>query len=253
MDTKTQLITRQCQRWELERRLERLRSGHDAEPPPPISIAISRQRGCRGNAIAAGLASRYGYECLGRELLELIANDNEVRRRILDMLDERKASAIRLWSEGIVSGRLVDQADFVRYLAKTIRAIHLHGGAVFVGRGADCVLDGMTAVRLFLCASFDARIDQVATELHVGPDEARLRVLSDDAARSSFIRNSFGVDWADPANYDLVLNVEHLSDDAAIDIIDGFVRRSARERWPDAQLGAEPVTPIADVRRISAR
>jgi cytidylate kinase len=233
-----QLVDRQLRRWELERRAAREALGEGTpERGHTVSVTISRRRGCRGPAIAAALAERLGYTLFGRELVDFIATDHKVCQRVLDMLDEKVASAIHLWAEGIVAGRHVDQRDFVRFLSETVRAIHEHGGAVVLGRGANCILEGQTAFRVHLTARLDARVQQVMREDNIDEERAREEVKEWDGRREAFVRNSFGADWRDPALYDLVVNVEFMEDEDVVDLIEDYLRRYAVKRWPEAAIG----------------
>lgn len=233
-----QAVDRQLRRWELERRAAvEQEAGAAPAATPYVSVTISRKRGCRGAAIAACLAARLGYQVFDKELVDYIATHHNVRQRVLDMLDEKQSSAIRLWAEGIVAGRHIDRRDFVRFLSKTVRAIHEHGGVVVLGRGANCILDGRTAYRVQLTAPLDTRVAQVVTETGLDEEEARAEVLRVDAERESFIRNSFGADWDDAALYDLALNVAGLADETVAEMIEFCARRHGAEHSPQAAVG----------------
>lgn len=238
-----QLIDRQCRRWEVERRVEQeaLAKGGPARPPA-VTVTISRERGCRGAAIARGLAERLDYPFFDKELIDYIAGDTEIRRRLLDMLDEKVAGGIKMWAEGMVGGRLVDRTDFVRFLTRTIRAIHEHGGAVILGRGGNCILADTSTFRVHLTAPLAARIQQVVREQACTEDEARAEINAVDADRSAFVRKSFGAEWSDPAHYDIVLNVGALDDDGAVELIESCLLRFAARRWPQAKVGGEAAT-----------
>jgi cytidylate kinase len=147
-----------------------------------------------------------------------------------------------MWAEGMVGGRLVDRTDFVRFLTRTIRAIHEHGGAVILGRGGNCILADTSTFRVHLTAPLDARISEVVHERACTEDEARAEISDVDAHRSAFIRKSFGARWSDPAYYDIVLNVSGLDDEAAVELIESCLRRFAARRWPHAIVGGQSAT-----------
>ena len=63
----------------------------------------------------------------------------------------------------------------------------------------------------------------VAKEFGVTREEAKRRVINRENRRSTFIRQSFNADVADPRNYDLVINTQKLNLDAALGAVIGMV------------------------------
>jgi cytidylate kinase len=67
------------------------------------------------------------------------------------------------------------------------------------------------------------RIENVAKRFGVPTDSAKRRVLVRENRRQAFIRQSFNADICDPIHYDLILNTENLSIDAAVEAVIGAV------------------------------
>jgi cytidylate kinase len=63
------------------------------------------------------------------------------------------------------------------------------------------------------------RIENVARDFNLSPDEAKRRVIKTESNRKAFIRKYFNADIADPTNYDLVINTATLTVDQAVDVI----------------------------------
>jgi cytidylate kinase len=235
-----EIVDRQLRRWESERlaALEAARqAGARARLAAPPTVTVARQAGVRGAAIARALASRLGYQLFDQEIIDYIALHHEVRRKLLEMLDEQTASGIRLWAEGIVRGQHLDRADFFRFLSKTVRAIHTHGNAVILGRGANFLLADARAFRVLLVAPMEARIAVLKEDRGLGADAARQALETSDAARSEFIHSFFHAEWSDPRNYDLTLNVGGLPVAVAAAILEDALRGFAAARWPEIIVG----------------
>jgi len=231
------IVDRQLRRWEAERlaALEAARAGRTAPRIAPArpTVTVSRQEGLRGEAIAQALAARLGYELFDRQIIEYIATHHDVHRQMLEMLDERTISSIKLWAEGIVHRQHVDQADFLRFLSKTVRGIHAHGGAVILGRGANFLLADSRAFRVQLVAPLAERVKtHMAERGFADAEAARHELLALDAERSDFIRRFYHADWADPGAYDLSLNVAGLPAEAAAAIIAQAMESFLAARWP---------------------
>lgn len=231
-----QIVDRQLRRWESERLagLESARQARDVLPRAP-SVTVARQAGLRGKVIARGLAERLGYQVVDKEIVDYIALNHDVRRKLLDMLDEQTVSGIKLWAEGIVRGQHVDRSDFLRFLSRTVRAIHLHGRAVILGRGANRLLADAEAFRIRLVAPIEWRLPVYMEENQCDEETARRELKASDAERSEFMRSFFHSDWADPAAYDLTLNVAGLPVEVAADMLEEAMRRFVAARWPEAR------------------
>lgn len=217
------IVDRQLRRWEAERlaALEAARAGRVAGAIAPArpTVTVSRQAGLRGEAIAQALAARLGYELFDQQIIDYIATHHDVHRQMLEMLDEHTMSSIKLWAEGIVHRQHVDQADFLRFLSKTVRGIHAHGGAVILGRGANFLLADARAFRVQLVAPLAERVKIHMAERSLDAEAARREIIQVDAQRSDFIRRFYHADWADPGAYDLSLNVAGLPVEGAAAIV----------------------------------
>jgi cytidylate kinase len=229
------ILDRQFRVWETAR-IAVLEAHPDAKPKPKPTVTVARQAGSGGEDIARSLAHRLGYSFFDRELIDYMAAARDLRRRILEKLDEHTVSGITLWAEGIVSGRYLDRADFIRYLSKTVRAIHAHGSAVILGRGANYLLADTAAFRVQIVASLDMRAKNLAAAQGIAEETARREVVEIDNARREFVRQSFNVPWDDPAAYDLTLNVTGLSVDTAASLLEEAFLKVAAARWPEARI-----------------
>jgi cytidylate kinase len=236
MSSIQQIIDRQLRRWESERlaAIESARRPDQVTPAPP-TVTIARQAGVRGKAIAQALADRIGYQVFDKEIVDYIASNHDVRRKLLEMLDEQTVSGIKLWAEGMVLGQHVDRGDFVRYLSGTVRAIHLHGRAVIVGRGAHVLLADAPSLRVRLVAPMEARVRELMAQGEYDEAGARRELSESDAARSEFMRSFFQSRWEDPAAYDLTLNVVGLPVDTAAAILEDAMRRSVAARGSEGR------------------
>ena len=63
------------------------------------------------------------------------------------------------------------------------------------------------------------RIQNVAKEFDITPDEAKRRVMRTESDRRAFIRKYFNADITDPTNYDLVVNTATLDLDDTVKVI----------------------------------
>ena len=119
---------------------------------------------------------------------------------------------------------LNDQLFMVQ--AGVIRNVADRGPAVFVGRCADYVLDGYKeAINIFLQANMDARIKTVMARDRLSAREAEARIKRLDKSRATYYNYYTDRKWSDLGNYDIVLNVSHLTTEEAADLLSTFIHQ----------------------------
>ncbi len=212
-----QLIQRQIHHWNRYRELLRLAEEPERVRPRPI-VTISRQLGAGARVLAEDLARRLDLQIHGTSLIDEIARDAALERRVVEQLDERERSAIDLWVQGVLRRRIFSHDQYHLALARAVRTLAAHGGVVLVGRGAHLILGDLCDLRVRVVAAADTRAPRVAR--YEGCDEAtaRARLAESDAARDGFLRRGFKVEPDDPRQYDLVLNTDRVPPERLIDI-----------------------------------
>jgi cytidylate kinase len=211
------------------------------------TITLSRQFGAGGAPVGRALAERFGVPFLDREIVAAAAEragipevDAEGYDERMPGLWQRLAAALATSApevtvppaalEGVVSP--VTGERLYEVTRAIIEEAADRGGAVILGRGAGFILAGRPEVlRVHLHAALDARVRYLLTRVEelppdARPDEASLRELcrSVDAARASYLRRRFDVDWMDARNYDLTLDTGRLGLSRAIDLIEAAAR-----------------------------
>ena len=199
----TEALVRASQHWQLRHQES---TGPEKAASAPFTIALSREAGTYGAAIARAVADRLGWPLYDSELLQRIAEDMGVHQALLRSVDERQVSWLSECLEGFSSRPGISQHAFIRRLIQTLVSLAAHGECVIVGRGATKVLPAATTLRVRIVAPLEHRIEAVRREHGISRDEAARRVEATDRERDAFVREHFQTDAADPRNYDLVLN-----------------------------------------------
>lgn len=219
------IVERQLRNWELE--------GYQHATPHAAShalcdfIALSRLPGSRGEEIAAELGSRLGWKVYDRELLELMAGDEESRRHLYSILDERRQN----WMESLLSlcapETLQLRDDYLHALRRTVYDIAHREPAIFVGRGAHILLPANAGLRVRFVARLSDRIANVAREREISEADARRAIKHLDEQRLAFMKRYFGVMSDNPEDYDVTVNTSRLTVPQACDVILAAMRRRA--------------------------
>src|SRR5687768_12113049 len=90
------------------------RPGTDEHSAAKFTIAISRETGTYGAAVARAIGDRLGWPVYDRELLQRIADDIGVHRALLESVDERQESWLRECFTGLFSVPEVDHTVYFR-------------------------------------------------------------------------------------------------------------------------------------------
>lgn len=185
----------------------------------PMSIAISRETGSCGPAVARAVGDRLGWQVYDRELLELVASDLHIRAKLLEDLDERHITWLQECVEAFAAVPAVREGKFVHHLIKVLLSLAARGHSVFVGRGSPFVLPAATTLRVRLVAPLEDRITVVSHERQMTRSEAARFIERTDRDRAQFVRLHFQRDPSDPQNFDLVLNTGKISIDQCAKLV----------------------------------
>jgi cytidylate kinase len=182
-------------------------------------IAVSREAGAGGGDIAARVAEKMGFQILGREMLDYLADTFQLPRDMLDFVDEKTAhwihDAFGFWLDKYT----VSQEEYVIRLGRMVLLAAQHRECVFIGRGVQFLLPKNKGLTVRIVASEKNRVERTKQMRNVSIEEARQFVAETDRGRKEFVRRYFHQDVADPLLYDLVLNADKFGVEGAVDMI----------------------------------
>ena len=210
------------------------------EPGPRALIAISRQHGARGAAVAKLVAERLGFACWDRELVGAIAAQLRVAPAAMIRFDEHRRSSGDDTDPGRTS-TLADpgHADYVRGLKLVARSLAKRGAAVVVGRGLAFVLDPAECLRVRVVAPLEDRIAGLVERANLAPETARATIDYVDRERQAFIRDLYDREIEDPSCYDVQVSTGSMTLDTAADVITAAYRcRFDARAWPKSTMAS---------------
>jgi hypothetical protein len=188
-------------------------------------LAISRETGVDAGDLAQAVAAKCGWKVLDRELLDFMAEHNHLSRLALEFVDERAVSWFHEMFGKWLDEQLVSQAEYVVRLGRLVLLTGQHESTVFVGRGAQFVLPRDRGLAVRIIAPHKDRIRRVMEKRQCSERVAMKFVDETDYGRAQFIQRYFHRDVTDPHLYDLVINLECMPRDAAIDVITTEAKR----------------------------
>lgn len=167
------------------------------------TITISRQEGSLGEEIAEKLAKILGYDLIIRstvinEWLKEITTDHEFR-----MLTESPKFYHNISSKGIT---------FKEYIEDLLIEKARDGGSVIMGMGSQIIFSGEPdTLNVRIVSSDQFRIKNTIGRYNVTPDGAENILRRGDRKHKRYIWALYGMDWADPAHYHLILNTDEIN------------------------------------------
>ena len=114
----------------------------------------------------------------------------------------------------------LDDARYLNALESVIRELARNQSLVIHGRGGQFILRGYPRVlHVLAVAPIGVRVKRVMEGLKVDQETAKREIARFDNGSGEFIKRYFKADVRDPAYYDLVVNTEYLSFEAAASIV----------------------------------
>ncbi|HEX9900628.1 MAG TPA: cytidylate kinase family protein [Candidatus Methylomirabilis sp.] len=162
-------------------------------------VAISRELGSGGTAIAAAVAKALNFEYVDREIILQAARVHEVPEEKIADVDERRLSLWERFDE--------QKRRYLIFIESAYYSFAEKGNLVTAGRGGPFFLrDVSHALKVRIMAPFEVRARRVMEQEKLDHRAATARVKSYDRELSGRIDYLFGVDWTLPEHYDLVIN-----------------------------------------------
>jgi cytidylate kinase len=201
-------------------------------------ITISRMYGSGGSEVAERVAATLGWPVLDNTIIDMVAERSGLTRAEVTAQDERVpslverlAAALSLGSPEIMPPVPSDSVESTeeRIVAVTRRIIEeavQAGPAVFVGRGAQCLLaDRTDALHVFCFAPRPALRDYAMRKFSIDVVAAERMVSDTNKQREQYVKRHWNRNWLAQENYHLCLNTQWLGFDGAADQVVQAARR----------------------------
>ncbi|MFT3888228.1 MAG: cytidylate kinase-like family protein [Arachnia sp.] len=199
-------------------------------------ITISRQLGSHGGRIARGLAKELGWKFADKATINGVIKQYGLIH-LDNIYGERAPGFWELFQE--------DSVWTIEWMNKTIEAIGNTGDVVVLGRGGFAVLgDYADSLDVFVTAPLETRAHRIALRDGITDEAAAAKIQSDDKTRRRFTKRIYGADWADEANFDLVLDTGDLSDEEAIAQIVAAYRERTANPPEGARVADAEIDPV---------
>jgi cytidylate kinase len=183
-------------------------------------VAITRDFGCHEEEIIPRLEGALGWRVYGKDLLNHLAEREELSRNFLETLDEKKQSQVDDWVNYLIHSGAVLQKDYVLRITRLMEAVVRNENAILLGRGANFILkDRKEGLRIKLTAPFDDRVKNIMEVRGLPLKEAEQLVRKNDKERQEFISAYFNVGSTTFSEFDLAFNTSVINTDLLCETI----------------------------------
>src|SRR5215472_7282213 len=165
-------------------------------------ITISRLTGSGGREIATATAEALHFQFIDRNVMDVVIDQQfPVRTEQLSRIKKDR--------------KVYD--EMVRSAIAEIAAVH---NVVILGGGGQFLFSRVAAsLHVQIVAPLPYRIARVMRFAHVDRPQGEKIIEERDREKETFLRTLYNKDWRDPAHYDIVLNINHFSNEMAVQII----------------------------------
>ena len=201
-----------------------------------LVITIGRQYGSGGNEIGRKLAGELGIDFYDKNILRMNSDESGIKESYFHLADEKAGNRLlyRIISSMTPEMRgpsfgsdLISADNLFRFQSEVIRKLAEEQSYVIVGRCADYVLedaDNIELVRIFIYSDMDARIRRIKEKELYAPEDIKKNVKRIDKERRNYYRYYTGRGWADPENYDLLINTSTAGIKGSVRMIEEYIK-----------------------------
>jgi cytidylate kinase len=175
-------------------------------------ISISRGSYSKGKEIAEKLADKLGYECISRDILiEASEHFNVPEIKLIRALHDSPSILDRFTS---------GKQRYIAYIREAILEHVQKDDVVYHGLAGHFFLKGVpNALKIRIISNLEDRVKEEMKRENLTADKARYLLKKDDDERRKWAISLYGMDTADANLYDMVLHIDNIQIDDAVDII----------------------------------
>ena len=195
-------------------------------------VTIAMTTGARAEQIGRAVAQQAGFRYVSDEIIDRAAEHAGVSREAVAEVEQSPTLISRImhslaigmsgeWGGGAMTPDEVDpSASYRRLIQDVIRQVAAQRKAVILAHGASILLANTPGVlRVLITASPATRAARLAAERGQNEQQATSDIQRADRERRAFFKRFHGLDAELDTHYDLVINTDVLSPEAAARLI----------------------------------
>jgi cytidylate kinase len=190
-------------------------------------ITISRGSYSKGKETAEKLAKELGYECISRDiLLEASTHFNIPEVKLVHAIHDAP-SFFERFKHGKEKYILFIREAFFEHIQKDNIVYHGLAGHFFI-KGIPNIL------KVRIIANIEDRIKEEMRREKISDKEARYILKKDDDERRKWSMYLYGIDTNDAGLYDIVLHIDNMKVNDAVEILSDLARKPCFQNTPES-------------------
>lgn len=203
-------------------------------------ITINREVGSGGRTVGRKLAERLGVNYCDKAVIDGLTKRFGLSPERIEEIKAQKKSwwkDINNYYQTLVNSANLPMEAEVKLdnniMFETekhiLQDIATHDSCVVAGRTGFMVFrEWPNHLNIFIQASLDHRIKRIMRRKNVSEQEARNIIMKVDADRETYIKKYEDTSRYDTRNYHLVISMDELSEDEAVDVICCYIDRMSK-------------------------
>lgn len=204
-------------------------------------ITINRELGSGGRSVGKKLADRLEVKFYDKAVLKALKEKYHLTTEEIEKLKGQKEG---WWAEfqrrvvpfaevepnsRIDDSEIITTEEVFNSEKEIIKGITANQSCVITGRSAFFVLkDHPNHLSVLIQAPLEQRIKRVMQRQQLNREGAIKAIKLVDERRENYVKKFCGTSRYDTRNYDLVISMEHLKEEDAVDIIMDYVYRQSK-------------------------
>jgi len=208
-------------------------------------ITISRGSYSRGIDIAEKLAQKLGYECISREvLLEASKEFNIPEVKLIHAIEDAPSIFDHI-KDGKRRYVAFIREAFLEYVQKDNIVYHGFAGHFFTK-------DIPNILKVRIIANLDFRVNVLMEREKISEEKARKLLFRIDVERRKWSVYLYGIDTNTTELYDVILHIDCLQVDGAVDFIYDLANRPCFQTTPESQKKLKELLEAAKAYSINS-
>lgn len=197
-------------------------------------VTVSNEYGSGALAIAKRAADELGYRYVDRQLPVVVAKRLRISPEDVDAnedtgrtIGERLLAGLERTTPEVAQLSEAEPFDeeLLKAVQQAVRDYARRDKVVIVGRGGALILGrDVNAVRVFMYAPRDWRVQHVATAYRIDRKAAEAELDLIDRMRAAYLHDWYDAEFGDPRLYDLCLDTSRFDEEESAALIVSAVR-----------------------------
>lgn len=203
-------------------------------------ITINREAGSGGRTVGRKLAEKLGVKYCDKAIVEGLTKKFGLSIERIEQIKAQKKSwwndinnyyntLVNSTTKPMEAGVKLDDATIFETEKSILQDLAAQSSCVVAGRTAFMVFRNWpNHLNIFIQASLEHRVQRVMRRQNVSEQEARDIIAKLDASRETYIQKYENTSRYDTRNYQLVISMDDLSEDDAVEVILDYINRSSK-------------------------